>query len=52
MPDARLGEIGVINNLTSTSTTDALSANMGRVLKESIPVIEIATDAEIEAIFA
>lgn len=52
MPEARLGEIAVINNLTSTSTVDALSANMGRVLSESIPVIEIATDAEIEAIFA
>lgn len=55
MPDARLGEIGVINNLTSTSTTDALSANMGRVLKASIdaiPTIEIATEAEIDAIFA
>lgn len=52
MTEARLGEIAVINNLTSTSIVDALSANMGRVLKESIPVIEIATDAEIEAIFA
>lgn len=54
MPEARLGEIGVINNLTSTSTTDALSANMGRVLKASIDAIpsEIATEAEIDAIFA
>ena len=54
MPEPRLGEIGVINNLTSTSITDALSANMGRVLKASIDAIpsEIATDAEIDAIFA
>ena len=49
-----LGEINVINNLTSTSTTDALSANMGRVLKASIDAIphEIATEEEIDAIFA
>ena len=52
MPEPRLSEVTVINNLNSTSITDALSANMGRVLKESIPVIEIATDAEINAIFA
>lgn len=55
MPDSRaLGDINVINSLTSTSITDALSANMGRVLKQSIDAIptEIATEAEIDAIFA
>lgn len=30
----------VINNLTSTSTTDALSANMGRELQEEIEVLQ------------
>ena len=49
-----LGDINVINNLNSTSTVDALSANMGRVLKETLDAIptEIATEAEIDAIFA
>ena len=28
------GGVGVINNLNSTSTTDALSANMGKELNE------------------
>lgn len=34
-------DINVIDNLTSTSTTDALSANMGRVLKEKVDEIEL-----------
>lgn len=34
MPEARLGEVVVHNGLASTSTTAALSANMGRVLNE------------------
>lgn len=58
MPEARLGEVVVHNGLTSTSTTAALSANMGRVLNESIqeleaqiPVLTPATDAVIDALF-
>ena len=35
MPEARLGEVVVHNGLASTSTTAALSANMGRVLNEN-----------------
>lgn len=33
------GEIIVVDNLTSTSTSSALSANMGRVLKEDIDAL-------------
>ena len=40
MPEARLGEVIVHNGLTSTSTTSALSANMGRVLNESIQALD------------
>lgn len=47
--------ITVINNLTSTSTTDALSAKQGKVLKEMIDTlansIEIATEEEVDALF-
>lgn len=32
------GNVNVVDNLTSMSTTDALSANQGRVLKESLNV--------------
>jgi hypothetical protein len=31
----------VENNLTSTSTTNALSANMGRILNEAIETLEL-----------
>lgn len=31
----------VVNNLESTSTTNALSANMGKVLNESIQALEL-----------
>lgn len=34
-PDAKRPASNVVDNLTSTSTTDALSANQGRVLNES-----------------
>lgn len=58
MPEARLGEVIVHNGLESTSTTSALSANMGRVLNESIqdleeqiPTLTPATDAVIDALF-
>ena len=37
--DSSSGGITVIDNLTSTSTTDALSANQGRILNESIPAV-------------
>lgn len=40
MPEPRLGEVIVHNGLTSTSTTSALSANMGRVLNESIQALD------------
>lgn len=40
----------VIDNLESTDTTAALSANQGRVLNEKIE--NTATEAEIDAIFA
>lgn len=33
--------ITVINNLTSTSASNALSANMGRVLNEAIEAMEL-----------
>lgn len=33
--------ITVINNLTSTSSSNALSANMGRVLNEAIEAMEL-----------
>lgn len=39
MPEARLGEVVVHNGLESTSITAALSANMGRVLNESITAL-------------
>lgn len=35
-------DINVIDNLNSTSATDALSANMGRVLKEKVDEIELS----------
>lgn len=40
MPEARLGEVIVHNGLESTSTTSALSANMGRVLNEGLEALE------------
>lgn len=58
MPQARIGEIDVIDALDSTDGFSALSANMGRVLNESIqdladqiPTLTPATDAEIDALF-
>lgn len=33
--------ISVIDNLDSTSTNNALSANMGRILNESIEALEL-----------
>jgi len=39
----------VIDNLESTDTTAALSANQGRVLREMIE--NVATEADIDAIF-
>lgn len=50
------GNILVINHLVSDSTTDALSANQGRVLNEKIETIQnqiedVATDEDIDAIF-
>ena len=46
----------VVDNLTSTSATDALSANQGRVLNERIneviaAILSVATNADIDAIF-
>lgn len=46
----------VINNLLSDSTTNALSAKQGKVLKELIDglredINNVATDADIDAIF-
>lgn len=35
-------QTNIIDNLNSTSTTDALSANMGRVLKEKVDEIELS----------
>lgn len=51
------GTIEVIDGLDSDSATDALSANQGRVLNERIDyviesILNIATDADIDAIFA
>lgn len=40
------GDIDVIDNLNSQSSTDALSANQGRVLKESLPKQIILTSSE------
>lgn len=40
----------VIDNLTSTDTTAALSANQGRILNEKIE--NVATEEDIDAIFA
>lgn len=37
--------ITVINNLTSTSTANALSANMGRVLNEAMQAMELRITA-------
>lgn len=45
-----MDEIEVYDGLDSTSIFAALSANQGRVLYEMIT--NIATDAEIDAIFA
>ena len=47
----------VINNLVSTSATDALSAQQGKVLNEKIMAIQeelenVATNDNIDAIFA
>lgn len=42
----------VVDNLTSTSATDALSANQGRVLNEKISDISGSIDNEINAIKA
>lgn len=48
--------IEVVDGLDSDSTTDALSANQGRVLNERIDVVvasieRIATNADIDALF-
>lgn len=48
--------IEVIDGLDSDSTTDALSANQGRVLNEKIDgaieaIERIATNADIDALF-
>ena len=58
MPQARIGEIDVIDALDSTDGFSALSANMGRVLDEKIediadqiPTLVPATDAAIDALF-
>lgn len=40
----------IIDNLDSTAWDAALSANMGRVLREMIE--NVATDTDIDAIFA
>ena len=44
------GETGpmptLVDNLTSTSTTEALTANQGRVLNEKIPIITIGSQSE------
>jgi hypothetical protein len=47
----------VIDNLLSESTSDALSANQGRLLGERVAALEaalenVATNADIDAIFA
>lgn len=42
--------ITVVDNLTSTSTTDALSANQGRVLKDLLDAIQDAIDEMITKI--
>lgn len=49
MPEARLGEVIVHNGLESTSTTSALSANMGRVLNESVQDLDDRVTALEEA---
>lgn len=49
MPDSRALDEGIVvhNGLASTSTTNALSANMGRVLNEKILALdERVTDLE------
>ena len=48
-PEARLGEVVVHNGLASTSTTAALSANMGRVLNESIQALDVRVQTLEEA---
>jgi hypothetical protein len=40
----------VIDGLTSTSTTDALSANQGRVLNEKIEKISIVNNTAIDSV--
>jgi hypothetical protein len=50
------GNVVVIDNLVSTSRTDALSARQGKILNEKIVNIEsiiddVATDNDIDAIF-
>lgn len=46
MPNSRALDEGIIvqNTLTSTSTVNALSANMGRVLNESIQALDTRVD--------
>ncbi|NLD21674.1 MAG: hypothetical protein GX664_04210 [Bacteroidales bacterium] len=44
------GGITVVDNLTSTSTTSALSANMGRVLNEKIEQLEVGGSVSWENI--
>lgn len=44
-----MGDGNVYDGLDSTSTTDALSANQGRVLYELIT--NVATDSDINEIF-
>ena len=39
-----MGGTTVVNNLTSTSTSSALSANMGRELNEKIEAIDIRVE--------
>ena len=38
------GGVGVINNLNSTSTTDALSANMGKELNDELAVVSLSVN--------
>ena len=51
------GNIVVIDNLVSTSRTNALSAKQGKVLNEKIGNLQtqidnVASDEDIDAIFA
>lgn len=43
------GGINVIDNLTSTSSTDALSAKQGKVLKDSLDTTFKVSDSEVSA---